>query len=201
MRISPISPISPMAPYEALIFGCDDSLASILPFPSKTCSESLQTTGLNISKGRYCQYGGISYDMPQILRGSWNCPFDSELFFATRNNQYRLLLGIVKEMEAVAEIVRNHYRKVPIAVASGMRRELLDLTLKKIKLYSLFDVIVSIDDAEFGKPQPDLFLLASQRLGVAPQDCIVYEDNGEGLEAACRAQMRVIDVHDILPKF
>lgn len=49
---------------------------------------------------------------------------------------------------------------------------------------------MSIDDVEKGKPEPDIFLFASQKLGVAPQDCIVYEDSDGGWEAACRAGMR-----------
>ena len=45
-----------------------------------------------------------------------------------------------------------------------------------------------------GKPAPDLFLLAAERLGVTPADCIVYEDGDPGLEAARRAGMRAVDV-------
>ncbi|WP_341531088.1 HAD-IA family hydrolase [Nostoc sp. UHCC 0302] len=54
--------------------------------------------------------------------------------------------------------------------------------------------MVSIDDVEKGKPEPNIFLFASERLGVAPEDCIVYEDSDGGLEAARRAGMCFIDV-------
>lgn len=72
------------------------------------------------------------------------------------------------------------------------------MSLSAIALRSFFDVVVSIDDVESGKPEPDIFLLASQRLGIAPQDCIVYEDSDGGLEAARRAGMRSIDVRILL---
>jgi HAD superfamily hydrolase (TIGR01509 family) len=101
---------------------------------------------------------------------------------------------MIKEIQAIAEIVRTHYGKVPMAVASGGERSVLEATLDSIKLRNFFGTIVSIDDVERGKPEPDIFLLASQRLGVAPEDCIVYEDSDGGLEAARRAGMRSIDV-------
>lgn len=48
---------------------------------------------------------------------------------------------------------------------------------------------MTVDNVARGKPAPEIFLLAASRLGVAPSDCIVYEDSSEGLEAACRADM------------
>ncbi len=53
-----------------------------------------------------------------------------------------------------------------------------------------FDVEVTGDEVQFGKPAPDLFLLAAERLGVPPQSCVVFEDAPAGLEAAARAGMR-----------
>lgn len=104
------------------------------------------------------------------------------------------MINTVKEVQAVAEVARSHYGKVPMAVASGGEMTVLEATLNNVRLRNLFDVVVSIDDVERGKPEPDIFLLAAQRLGTAPEDCIVYEDSDAGLEAARRAGMRSIDV-------
>lgn len=54
----------------------------------------------------------------------------------------------------------------------------------------LFGVEVTGDEVAQGKPEPDLFLLAAERLGVAPASCLVFEDAPAGLEAAARAGMR-----------
>ncbi|NJL41936.1 MAG: HAD-IA family hydrolase [Leptolyngbyaceae cyanobacterium SM1_4_3] len=78
--------------------------------------------------------------------------------------------------------------------ASSSHPSTLEATLKAIQLHQYFHTVVSINDVKKGKPEPDLFLLAAQRLGVSPQDCIVYEDSEGGLEAARRAGMRSIDV-------
>jgi HAD superfamily hydrolase (TIGR01509 family) len=81
-----------------------------------------------------------------------------------------------------------------MAVASGGERSIVEATLNTIGLRDFFNTIVSVNDVTRGKPAPDIFLLAAQRLGVTPSECIVYEDSEGGLEAAHRAQMRSIDV-------
>jgi HAD superfamily hydrolase (TIGR01509 family) len=191
--------IVPIPLYKALIFDCDGTLADTLPVNFQTWSAALQATGADISEDWYYQYCGTSAKkMLQILKDSFGYQFDSESVIAKRQKHYQSLVNTVTEVRAVAEIVRSHHGKMPMAVASGGERIVLEATLNNISLRKYFDVVVSIDDVERGKPEPDIFLLASERLGVAPQDCIVYEDSDEGLEAARRAGMRSIDVRILL---
>ena len=81
-----------------------------------------------------------------------------------------------------------------MAVASGGPAAIVIPTLEVTALRSLFDTVVTIEDVKRPKPDPDLFLEAAKRLNVAPAQCLVLEDSREGLEAAKRAGMRVIDV-------
>ena len=107
----------------------------------------------------------------------------------------------MKEINEGADIARAHYEKVPMAVASGGDLSLVELTLNVLNLRPLFDTVVAVNDVAFGKPAPDIFLLAAQRLGMSPSDCIIYEDSDGGIEAASRAGMRVIDIRKfIIPK-
>jgi len=104
------------------------------------------------------------------------------------------MLHTVQEIEAVADIARAHHGRVPMAVASSGFGRVVRETLTATGLIALFDVIVTADDVMHGKPAPDLFLLAAERLGAAAADCIVYEDGDPGLEAARRADMRAVDI-------
>jgi HAD superfamily hydrolase (TIGR01509 family) len=83
---------------------------------------------------------------------------------------------------------------VPLAVASSSRRERLDLTLERSGLGRYFGVTVAGDEVEHGKPAPDVYLLAAQRLGVRPGDCLAVEDTGHGAASAVAAGMRVLGV-------
>jgi HAD superfamily hydrolase (TIGR01509 family) len=67
-------------------------------------------------------------------------------------------------------------------------------TIRTLGFDGLFDTVVTREDVRAGKPEPDIFLLAAERVGVPPDRCLVYEDSDEGLLAAARAGMSAIDV-------
>jgi HAD superfamily hydrolase (TIGR01509 family) len=64
--------------------------------------------------------------------------------------------------------------------------------MEAVQIADLFNIIVTQDDVERSKPAPDLFLLAAERMGVAPEKCLVFEDSGLGIEAAERAGMATV---------
>jgi beta-phosphoglucomutase-like phosphatase (HAD superfamily) len=82
-----------------------------------------------------------------------------------------------------------------MAVASGGTREIVKATLLATNLLALFDAVVTIEDVQGrGKPAPDIFLEAARRLRVSPNECTVFEDSDEGIEAARLAGMTATDV-------
>jgi len=66
--------------------------------------------------------------------------------------------------------------------------------LSALHLMDKFDTIVGADDYTNGKPAPDAFLLAAARLGVAPKDCLVFEDTDLGIQAATAAGMASVRI-------
>jgi HAD superfamily hydrolase (TIGR01509 family) len=74
-------------------------------------------------------------------------------------------------------------------VVSGSTRESLVRSLTTVHLLDRFDVLVGAEDYERGKPAPDAFLIAAARLGVAPKDCLAFEDTAIGVQAATAAGM------------
>ena len=70
----------------------------------------------------------------------------------------------------------------------------MDATLRGLGLQDAFDTTVSASDVNNGKPAPDLFLAAAQRLGIAPQDCLAVEDTLAGVQSAKAAGMFAIQL-------
>jgi HAD superfamily hydrolase (TIGR01509 family) len=85
------------------------------------------------------------------------------------------------------------------AVASSTRRPIV---LKRLEIAGVLDRFTTIaggDEVEHGKPAPDIFLLAAERLGVAPEHCVVLEDSDAGIQAAHKAGMLPLMVPDMKP--
>jgi beta-phosphoglucomutase len=80
------------------------------------------------------------------------------------------------------------------AIGSSAPRANLDLILKLTGLASFFDVLVSMEDTQRGKPDPQVFLVAAERLGVSPNHCVVIEDAVAGVQAAKAGGMKCIAV-------
>jgi HAD superfamily hydrolase (TIGR01509 family) len=83
---------------------------------------------------------------------------------------------------------------VPVAIASGSSRQSILPVLKQYEIE--VDAVVGAEDVARGKPYPDLFLCAAQRLGQPPANCIVVEDSDVGIEAARAAKMKAMRFYD-----
>lgn len=94
--------------------------------------------------------------------------------------------------QALAE--RLAEARIPRAVASGSPTDLVEAALEGSGLRPFFDVFLGSDLVVRGKPAPDIFLLAAQRLGVEPADCVVLEDADSGVTAALAAGMFCVKV-------
>jgi HAD superfamily hydrolase (TIGR01509 family) len=83
---------------------------------------------------------------------------------------------------------------VPRGVGTSATRRDVDRILRALGLRSHFDVVVSVEDVVWGKPDPEVYVLVARRLRVPPPACLVLEDSLVGLEAARRAGMRAVGV-------
>lgn len=97
----------------------------------------------------------------------------------------------------VVEHLKAHAGTFKIGVVSGGRRSTVSKTLSILGIDHLVDVLVCADNTERGKPYPDPFLLAAEKLGVQPSRCMVFEDGTPGVEAAKAAGMQWIRIDQI----
>ena len=89
-------------------------------------------------------------------------------------------------------------RKIKTAIASGSSHGSIEHHLREVGVYERFDAITGGGDVERGKPAPDIFLLAAERIGASPSECFVLEDSENGVRAAHAAGMRVIGIPDLV---
>jgi HAD superfamily hydrolase (TIGR01509 family) len=100
-------------------------------------------------------------------------------------------------IEGAVEAVRRIAAGWPVAVASSAHRAVIDAALGATGLEAVFGVVVSSDEVERGKPEPDVYLEAARRLGIAPERCLVVEDSLNGVRAARSAGMTVVLVPNL----
>lgn len=183
---------------QALIFDCDGTLTDSMPLHFVAWNQTMQRLGIEFTEDRFYALGGIPSDkIIQMLADEANMQLD--VLAVTREKEQVFLdnMHLLEEIAAITSIVRENHGKLPMAVASGGFREIVARQIAHIGLEGLFDTMVTAEDTSRHKPEPDVFLEAARRLGVAPENCLVYEDADLGIEAARRAGMQWVDVRTL----
>ena len=184
----------PSPGYKALIFDLDGTLVDSMPAHFKAWSQALADQGepgVFPEDIFYAMGGRPTRDIVEIINGEKGLHLDPDAVALSKKRHYLKILDTVELLEEVASFARDNRGKVPMAVASGGSRVVVEKTLQSVGISDWFDEVVSSDEVENGKPAPDLFLETALRLGVAPQDCVVFEDGRAGIAAARAAGMEV----------
>jgi HAD superfamily hydrolase (TIGR01509 family) len=183
--------------FDAVIFDCDGTLVNSMPYHFEAWCEALSLHGAaNIFKEDvfYAMGGRPTKDIVVEINDEYNLKLDPEaVAFAKREAFLRKLgqLELIDEVAAFAESLRG---KLPMAIATGGTRLVIEKTLQAVGVSDLFDEVVTADDVVFGKPAPDIFLKAAELLGVKPERCLVLEDAPAGVMAGQLAGMTVISI-------
>lgn len=112
----------------------------------------------------------------------------------------KILQSGLPEKRRVREILLFfRERDVKIAIASSSSHDRILEYIRRAELESFFDVIVSGEDIVHGKPEPDIFLLAANRLGCLPEECYVFEDSINGTRAGIAAGCETFMIQDMFP--
>ena len=189
----------PAGDFRAYIFDCDGTVVDSMPLHYRAWKAALAEWNCDFPEDLFYAWGGkpvrnIIADLNQIY--SLTLPIDP---LAIRKEAlYLAQLPSLKAIPEVVEHITAQHGRIPFAVASGSRRNSVVGSLTTVGLFDKFDTIVSAGDYIHAKPAPDCFLLAAQRLGVAPKDCLVFEDTQLGIQAATAAGMASVMVPFIM---
>ena len=185
----------PAGTFRAYLFDCDGTIVDSMP---------------------------LHYIAWKTALAEWNCTFDEELFYSwggkpvdeiistlnamqglnmpvadvgtRKEGLYYDLLPQLKAIPEVLEHIEAQHGRIPFAVVSGGHVSSVTRSLTTVNLLDRFETLVCAEHYVNSKPAPDAFLLAAERLGVEPRDCLVFEDTDLGISAATAAGMASVRV-------
>jgi beta-phosphoglucomutase family hydrolase len=180
---------------KGLIFDCDGTLVDSMLMHYLAWKEAMAAVNIQISEERFYSLAGVpTSTIVQTLAKEQNVDCDVQAAAENKERLYLAKIESIQPIHSVIEIVRREKGRRKLAVASGGWRNVVQKSLAAVGLDGMFDAIVAAGDVKRGKPAPDIFLKAAECLNLKPEDCLVYEDSGLGIEAAIAAGMQVIDV-------
>lgn len=182
----------------ALIFDMDGTIVDNMAVHTAVWLDVLAEFGVQITASEF-QATVAGMTNPETLRKLVNPKMtDAQAAEIAQRKEVRYREQYRAAMQPVAGLIPLllEARRVGLrlAVATAAGNENIDFVMNGLQLWDYFDAVVGADDVARGKPHPDLFLLAAERLGVPPAHCLVFEDALTGIEAARRAGMAVIAV-------
>ena len=190
--------VMPVRSFEGIIFDCDGTLVDSMPIHYVAWVESLNHHGapFDFTEEVFYSLAGIrEQDVVKMLNEQYRSAVDPDGVAEYKFELFQKRMKEVGEIVPVADLARRaHLEGMPIAVASGSEEETVRGVLAANDLERVFEVIITPKLVKRGKPAPDMFLLAAERLGVAPEDCVVFEDGESGMQAARAAGMAAVFV-------
>lgn len=184
---------------EGLIFDCDGTLADTMPLHWKAWQTVLQRHRLRLPEDRFYALGGVpSRDILRMLGEEQGIAVDHHAAAKEKEAAYLPFIAQVEPIRLVVDIALAQFGKIPLAVASGGSKPVIERVLQHLQIRHLFQAVVTNEDVVRQKPAPDIFLEAARRIGANPARCRAYEDTDLGLEAIRAAGMEAIDVRELL---
>ena len=191
-----------MSSTKGIIFDLDGVIVDTAKFHYLAWRKLANRMGFDISLHQNEQLKGVSRarSLENIL--SWGnkrvSATEFDRLMASKNEEYlasisnmsekNLLPGVGPVLEFLKE---NH---IPYALGSASKNS--RVILKSLKIHESFTAIVDGNDVSKAKPDPEVFLIAAEKLGLDPKDCIVFEDAQAGIEAAKAAGMTAVGIGD-----
>jgi mannitol-1-/sugar-/sorbitol-6-phosphatase len=182
---------------DAALFDLDGTLVDSEPVHRAAWKSFFDSRGWRVSEDTYTSHfmGRRGADAFRSVDGPWRDEDPEELLAEVLTH----LATVTIEPDAVpgaAELVRGvHASGVPIAVVTSARRSWVDVALEYVGVADLVRVVITGEDVTAGKPDPEGYLTACDRLGVEPAAVAAFEDSVSGVTAAANAGIaRVIGV-------
>jgi HAD superfamily hydrolase (TIGR01509 family) len=185
----------PEGPFKAYLFDCDGTIADSMPLHYVAWKKALEEHGCEFPEDVFYAWGGMpAAEIIATLSMQQGLSMQVEEVEHRKEAMYYELLPKLQAVPEVLEHIELGHGRVPMAVVSGSTRDSVTKSLELLGLLDKFDTLVCAGDYTRSKPDPEPFLVAAARLGVAPADCLVFEDTEMGIQAATAAGMASVKV-------
>ncbi|HEX4155703.1 MAG TPA: HAD family phosphatase [Acidobacteriaceae bacterium] len=185
----------PDRPFGAYLFDLDGTIADSMPLHLTSWQQAVREHGGDFPEELFWAWGGMPLPRTvEMLNERFGYHMCAPKVVHRKEQLYLEMLDRVRPVAAVAAHISAQHGRIPLAVVSGSPRLSIVRTLTTLHLLHCFDTIVGAEDYTHGKPSPEPFLIAAQKLNVPPADCLVFEDADLGIQAAEAAGMSWVRV-------
>jgi beta-phosphoglucomutase family hydrolase len=184
-----------MSDKKAFLFDLNGTMIDDMHYHIKAWHGILNGLGANISLERMKEecYGKNDELLERMFPGRFSEDEKREMSYE-KERHYQLAfkphLKLLPGLDVFLE--EAHQQHIKMAIGSAAIMFNIDFVLDNLHLRDYFSALVSADDVTVSKPDPETFLSCAQRLGIAPEHCIVFEDSPKGVESAKRAGMKAV---------
>lgn len=187
---------------KAVIFDMDGVLIEAKDWHYEALNKSLNLFGYNISRFEHLtKFDGLpTKDKLNILSAEYNLPYELHSFINEMKQNYTMEIVHTKckplfiHEYALSKLKMEGYK---LAVASNSIKNTVVTMMDKAALTNYLDHMISNEDVEKGKPDPEMYIKTIGLLGLTPTECVVVEDNENGIRAAKAAGAHVLAVSDV----
>lgn len=189
----------PAGDFAGYIFDLDGTLVHTMPLHYLAWDAAMRHHGLAeaLSEDLFYSLGGVpTVRVAELFGEHYGLTLNPREVEATKERLFLEKLEAVEHVKPVVEFARRVSATRPVSIATGGMPEVASAALGAAGLADVFDIVVTPRDVPpgRGKPEPDMFLLAAERMGVPPEKCLVFEDAEPGIRAARAAGMAFVRV-------
>ena len=186
-----------MNQFRAILFDLDGVIINTEPLHARAKRIAFERYGIPVPDDMYAAFRGRSdkdmvEDVVQLLGPA---SLEWEKVLAHKDEMFNALEHEIELISGAAEFIasaRNHFAKLALVTSATKRNQ--EFALRRFGLESFFDVIVTAEDITRTKPDPEPYLTAVSRVGVAAESCLVIEDSMHGIASATAAGCAVVAI-------
>ena len=186
---------------KALIFDLDGTLIASIGLHYQAYLKVLEPYGVTFDMDYMYSFTGkpTVACCAQIIR-DFKLDVSPEELMEKQEALFMKSIHQIELIEPVMKVVREFSGKIPMGIATGSDRVVVDKILENTGIGAYMNAVVTCDDVTNPKPHPETFERCAQLLGIHPTDCMAFEDGDHGMTAAREAGMHVVDVKPFYDK-